>query len=41
MDFTVTNAGPIADAAKIVPLTDQQAGEAKQEIADAEAKAGQ
>jgi phosphate transport system substrate-binding protein len=40
MDFTVENAADIATAAKIVPLTDEQAGQAKQAIADAEAKAG-
>jgi phosphate transport system substrate-binding protein len=40
MDFTVANAATIADAAKIVPMTDAQTAKAKQEIADAEAKAG-
>jgi phosphate transport system substrate-binding protein len=40
MDFTVTNASTIADAAKIVPMTGAQAAKAKQAIADAEAKAG-
>jgi phosphate transport system substrate-binding protein len=40
MDFTVANAATIADAAKIVALTDEQATQAKQDIADAEAKAG-
>jgi phosphate transport system substrate-binding protein len=40
MDFTVENAADIATAAKIVPLTEEQAARAKQEIADAEAKAG-
>jgi phosphate transport system substrate-binding protein len=40
MDFTVANAEEIATAAKIVPMTAEQAGAAKQAIADAEAKAG-
>jgi phosphate transport system substrate-binding protein len=40
MDFTVAKAADIATAAKIVPMTDEQAAGAKQEIADAEAKAG-
>jgi phosphate transport system substrate-binding protein len=40
MDFTVANAATIADAAKIVPMTDAQTAKAKREIADAEAKAG-
>jgi phosphate transport system substrate-binding protein len=40
MDFTVANAEEIATAAKIVPMTAEQAAAAEQAIADAEAKAG-
>jgi len=36
MEFVVANAGTIAKAAKIVPLTPQQTSEAKAELADAE-----
>jgi phosphate transport system substrate-binding protein len=40
MDFTVEHADEIATAAKIVPMTSDQATAAGKEIADAEAKAG-
>ena len=36
MDFVVANQDKIAEAAKIVPLTDEQAGEAKTELQNAE-----
>ena len=36
LDFTVENAAMIAEAAKIVPLTEEQVGTAKEELATAE-----
>ena len=36
MDFVVANAPAIAEAAKIVPLTDEQADQAKERLATAE-----
>ena len=39
MEFVVAQAGPIAEAAKIVPLTDEQITAAKEELAKAEANA--
>ena len=33
MDFTVANAAAIAEAAKIVPLTSEQAAKAKTDLA--------
>ena len=36
IDFTVENAATIAEAAKIVPLTEEQVGTAKEELATAE-----
>jgi phosphate transport system substrate-binding protein len=38
MEFVVANAAPIAEAAKIVPLTDDQMNTAKRELAEAEGK---
>ena len=37
MDFIIANQETIAEAAKIVPLTDEQAAEAKTDLAAAEA----
>ena len=34
MDFVVNNAADIATAAKIVPMTDEQATESKDEVAE-------
>jgi hypothetical protein len=36
MDFTIENQKAIAEAAKIVPMTDAQAGEAKTALTKAE-----
>ena len=38
MEFVVANAPKIAEAAKIVPMTDEQAAKAKTELSDAESK---
>jgi hypothetical protein len=40
MEFTVANAAQIAEAAKIVPLTDQQVTKAKSQLQQAESGAG-
>ena len=39
MDFVIANASSIADAAKIVPMTDEQATKAKSDLATAEGAA--